>query len=108
MAILHSDPEWVRQHEERQAKRREFEAMLAADQRPILADLAQAGYRLSSVYDLVNTSTSYPSAIPVLLKHLGRPYHPRIVSGIVRALTVREARGIAGRPILGTGGILCW
>lgn len=100
MARLQSDPEWVRQDAERERLHREFDARLAVEEQPLLADLAEAGHKLRSVWDLVNTSKSYPTAVPVLLKHLGSSYHPRIDQGIVRALTVREARGIAGRAIL--------
>jgi len=99
-AILKGDPEWVRQNEERESRFRALEAQFRAEEKPILADLSLAGYRLNSVWDLVNSSASYHAAIPVLCKHLRVSYHPRILEGIVRALTVRESRGTAGREIL--------
>ncbi|MDP9122188.1 MAG: hypothetical protein M3O15_12635 [Acidobacteriota bacterium] len=52
------------------------------------------------MWDLVNSSASYPAAIPVLLKHLKIARHPVLRAGIARALTVREARDVAGRGIL--------
>jgi hypothetical protein len=52
------------------------------------------------VVDLVNTSKSYKEAIPVLISHLPRPYHLRNKEGIVRALAVKEAKGIACIPII--------
>lgn len=100
MARLNSDPEWVKKHEEREAQRLAAEARFRAEEEPILADLAAAGCTVNSVWDLVNTSSSYPTAIPVLLKHLRQPYHSRIREGIARALTVREARGTPARQIL--------
>jgi hypothetical protein len=48
----------------------------------------------------VNTSESYAAAVPVLCKFLRVVRHPRLREGIVRALTVKEARGVAGREIL--------
>lgn len=93
LAILQADPEWVRKNEEREAQRKAIEIRFRAEEAPILADLAQAGYTIESVWDLVNTRAKYPQAIPVLLKHLAREYHPRILEGIARALTVPEARG---------------
>lgn len=66
----------------------------------LLADLRRVGYRLESVWDFVNTAESYPEAIPVLLDHLRRPYSDIHREGIARALTVSEARGIAGPVML--------
>jgi hypothetical protein len=100
MARLHSDPEWVRKNAEREARTKALEARFDAEERPILNDLAEVGCTVSSVWDLVNSSASYPHAIPVLLKHLQQPYHPRILEGIVRALTVKEARGAPAHEIL--------
>jgi hypothetical protein len=100
MARLQSDPEWVRRNAEREARHREFTALLARDERPIVDELVAAGHRIQSVWDLVNTSESYPAAIPILIKHFQGNYHPRVIQGIIRALTVKEARPAAGRPIL--------
>lgn len=100
-ALLASDPEWVALEKEREAELKAAAAKFRLEEEPILADLAKAGFRKrQSVYDLVNTTTSYPRAIPVLLKHLAAPYHHRIREGIARALTVVEARGVAGPEIL--------
>lgn len=100
MNRLNSDPEWVRRQQERESARKAMESQLTAEEAPILADLANAGYSVNSVWDFVNTKLSYPTAIPVLCKHLKLPYHPKIREGIARALTVKEARGIAGYEVL--------
>lgn len=55
---------------------------------------------VNSVWDLVNTKVKYPELIPILTKHLTKEYHPNIKEGIVRALTVKEAKGIACRVII--------
>lgn len=52
------------------------------------------------MWDLVNTNARYPAAIPILLDHLRRSYHQRIREGVIRALTVKEAKGVAGGDIL--------
>jgi hypothetical protein len=65
--------------------------MFAQAQEPLVAALATVGRRVRSVWDLVNTSESYPEAIPILLEHLTHPYPDRILEGIARALAVREA-----------------
>lgn len=97
---MQQDPEWVRLDTEREAVRRDFESFLADDERPVVDALRAAGSAISSVWDLVNTTESYPSAIPVLLSHLSGAYHLRTKQGITRALTVREARGTAARRII--------
>lgn len=89
---LRSDPEWVAKDREREVMRAKFRADLREESGPLLRDLESMGISIPSVYDLVNTSDPYPEAIPVLIEHLGKPYHPRIREGIARALTVPEAK----------------
>lgn len=60
----------------------------------------EAGLEVSSIYDLVNTSIPYPKAIPVLLRLLPDVTDERIKEGVVRALTIKEARGIAAKPLI--------
>ncbi len=55
---------------------------------------------VQSVFDLVNTREPYPEAIPTLLCMLSQVSEPHIKEGIVRALTVKEARGVAARPLI--------
>ena len=62
--------------------------------------LKRVGLAVSSVYDLVNTKEPYPKAIPVLIMLLPEIEHLAIKDGIVRALTVKEARGLAGPPLI--------
>lgn len=67
----------------------------------LIRDLATVGVRVRSVYDLVNTSEPYPAAIPVLVSLLKEGVQDdRVAEGIVRALGVKEARGVAARPLL--------
>lgn len=93
-------PEWVAQNAAREAKRAVAEAQFRIEEEPIIADLAMSGFEVGSVWDLVNTNKTYPTAIPVLLDHLRRSYHARIREGIIRALTVKEAKGLAGGDII--------
>jgi hypothetical protein len=100
MTQLRKDPEWIRRNDERQRKRQELEALLEENERPIVEELNSVGRPVTSVWELVNTTETYPEAIPVLRRHLSRPYHPKIREGIARALAVREARGATARDIL--------
>jgi hypothetical protein len=61
------------------------------EQAKLLAELWDAGFRVESVWDFVNTADKYPAAIPILLRHATLPYSKRIKEGIVRALTVNYA-----------------
>ncbi|MEZ5423974.1 MAG: HEAT repeat domain-containing protein [Pyrinomonadaceae bacterium] len=76
-----------------------LEAALRQEVKPLTDDLAGVGIH-ADVWGLVNTSESYPEAIPVLVRHLSKPYHHRNKEGIVRALAVKEARGIANKTVV--------
>ena len=70
------------------------------DHRRVVEALREVGVEVSSVYDLVRADRRYPSAIPVLLRFLSENLETNVKEGIVRALTVKEARGIAGKPLI--------
>lgn len=63
-------------------------------------ELNKVGIAIDDIYDLVNTKESYPKAIPVLIDLLRKDIEPiNIKEGIIRALAVKEAIGLAS-PIL--------
>jgi hypothetical protein len=78
-------------NQERAKLREERSARLQIEETPILADLASVGINIRSIWDLVNTATPYPQAIPILLDHLRRPYSDRTREGIARSLAVYDA-----------------
>jgi len=80
--------------DEKEIVRLELEAALVKDEKPLIDELHKVGINVSSVWDLVNTSKSYKKAIPILIEHLSKPYHPKNKEGIVRALAVKDAIGI--------------
>lgn len=91
MAKLNADPEFVAMQagKERERQRREEELQIA--EAPLVNDLREAGFLVESAWDLVNTTDPYTSVLPILLKHLSRPYPGPIREGIARALAVPEA-----------------
>jgi len=95
LAELARDPEFQREHQKREDRRAGISAIFMEDERPIVRELREVGVAVESVWDLVNTTEPYPEAIPVLVKHLKRPHHPTTREGIARALTVKEATGLA-------------
>jgi HEAT repeat protein len=78
----------------------EEEALRDAEDAAVAEALRFAGLKVSSVYDLVNTRASYSDAIPVLLRLLPDLKHHIIREGVVRALTVKDARGTAVDPLI--------
>jgi len=67
-----------------------FEEESRHDEEPLVKALREVGVSVNSVWDLVNTTEPYPAALPVLLEHLSRSYHPVTLEGIARALAVRD------------------
>jgi hypothetical protein len=104
MRRLHSDPDWVRENAEREAQHKaavqQGREEMKPEQTPLLADLAAAGVKVDSVWDLVNAKWPYAAAIPVLAAHLQCVRHAILREGIGRALTAPEARGPAARAML--------
>jgi hypothetical protein len=77
----------ARQADERRARELEY----ARAEEPVVADLRSVGYEVGSVWDLVNIKDDYPDALPVLARHLVKPYPPVIKDGLARALAVGRA-----------------
>lgn len=65
----------------------------AKEHQALTDELADIGIDIVTIWDLVNTKRKYPEAIPILIKHLQIDYSDRVKEGIVRALTVPEAKG---------------
>lgn len=86
--------------QEKEEVRIALEAAYAEDEKPLIDDLVKAGFNITSSWDLVNTKSSYKAAIPILVEHLSKPYHVKNKEGIVRALAVKEAKGVACRAVI--------
>jgi hypothetical protein len=57
-------------------------------------ELKKFNPKYNQIWDLVNSKDSYGALIPRLIEALNSQFSFRITEGIVRALTVKEARGI--------------
>lgn len=79
-------------NERREVERQELRIQLLAMQKPLLDELKDLGFLVQDVWDFANTNSSYADALPVLLKHLQKPYADKIKEGIARALAVPEAK----------------
>jgi hypothetical protein len=91
LAKLHADPGWVEAKAQREAMQRARSARLEVEEAHLLADLRASGWDINSIWDFVNMHEPYPTAVPVLLKHLSRDYSDWTKNGIARALAVPEA-----------------
>lgn len=65
----------------------------SADDEAVVDGLRRVGMEVSTIYDLVNSTSPHPEAIPVLLELLPKVHDIRTKEGIIRALTTKEARG---------------
>jgi hypothetical protein len=91
-AQLADDQQFQDEAAARESELRERTAAWRKAERPIVEDLHQVGVEVDSVWDLVNTSEPYPSALPVLVDHLETGRYPdRVLEGVARALAVRPA-----------------
>lgn len=88
MAELAKDSAFQAQKKKRDENIEDLARRLAAGEQSLVSELNDVGIKVRSVWDLVNTSEPYDNALPVLHKHLSFKRHPKIVSGIARALAM--------------------
>ena len=91
MAQLDADPEFQARRAQREAEFARRKAELDKAEVPLIEALRAAGVLVNQVWDLVNTRKPYPTALPVLIEHIRKPYPVEIREGIARALAVRES-----------------
>lgn len=66
----------------------------------LIKELSDIGIEVNTIWDLVNTKSKYPIAIPILLKYLLLINLDKNKEGIVRALTIPEAKGVASTALI--------
>ncbi|MBW6522831.1 hypothetical protein KZ810_04905 [Sphingomonas sp. RHCKR47] len=93
--LLEADPNWMAMQATQAAKLAALKLQFRREQAELISDIQSVGLKIESVWDLVNTSMPYPTALPVLLNHLQRPYSANTREGIARALAVKAARPLA-------------
>lgn len=95
MLLLESDSAWVARRDAQDRKLAKRAAQARVEQAELVNELGRVGVIVDTVWDLVTTSDPYPAAIPILLRHLDRPYSDRTREGIGRALGTKAARPVA-------------
>jgi hypothetical protein len=109
MTQLNADPDFVAKRAREEEERLERAAEWRKAEQPLVEELQAAGFDVESAWDLFNRKEPwnrkervqpYPEALPILLKHLERPYPDRVREGIARALAVgREGWTAAGLDV---------
>lgn len=110
MKQLNADPECQEMQKQKAKELSEREALLAEDERGLVQELNEKGFKIKSVWDLINNNSryeflrafkgGYAGAYPTLVKHLNVNHHPRIREGIIRALTEKDANAVASEALL--------
>lgn len=100
LAKLQSDPEFVKRKQAQEECQNQRLARIRIEEEPILLELRSAGWDVESVWDMVNTSSPYPKAIPILLRHLPLQYSDVTKEGLARALAVPEPQVNDAWPLL--------
>lgn len=109
LEYLNNNPEYQARMREKEKQMAERRRILDEDQASLVQELQKANIRvrmnaipgqsyegpIQNVWDLVNSELSYAAAIPILVEHLEKNHHPAIQEGIVRALSIPEAWGVA-------------
>ncbi len=107
---LNADPEYQEMQKRKAQELSEREALLAEDERGLVQELNEKGFKIKSVWDFVNTNNryeflrafkgSYKGAYPTLVKHLNVNHHPRTREGIIRSLTENDANAVASEALI--------
>lgn len=74
--------------------------MAVLDANRVREELGKVDIQIDDIFDLVNTKKPYPKAIPILLNLLSEVSHDGVKEGIIRALAVKEAKGVAGKALI--------
>ncbi len=90
MAELSHDKSFDNIKQKKAEKIKSLENFFALDEKSIITELLGIGFEVKSVWDFVNSPNNYDEAIPVLIRHLDIYHHPRVLSGILRALAIPE------------------
>ena len=100
LQALEADPDYVRRRAVQDEEVAKLDALYREAEAPLVSELAEIGFQVWSVWDLVNGVQSYDRAIPLLLHHLRRPYPEAIRDGIARALGVPATRRLGWRGLI--------
>jgi HEAT repeat protein len=100
VAELEADPVW-RAARDARLRGQELRARRNdRDSAPLIAQLKAAGVDADTLSELVNGNVEYQVAIPLLIDWLPRMKNRDMLEAIVRALAIRPAKPMAGKPLI--------
>lgn len=88
VAALNADHKFVEQRAKEESARAARVAAWQEAEGPLVEALRAAGFEVDSAWDLLERGRPYEDALPILARHLQRPYPSRVREGIARALAV--------------------
>lgn len=88
MAELNEDKNYQVKISEQNKRIKKLKNTCKLDEEILVSELQHIGFSVNSIWDFVNKDCDYLKALPVLIKHLNIPHHPRILSGVARSLAV--------------------
>lgn len=99
-AELDNDVRFQEMLKRKEENRNLKEKILNDDAHALMLELREAGFSINSVWDFVNTTEDYAKAVSILVKHLSYDYMERNKEGIVRALAIKSAKGLANAALI--------
>lgn len=97
---LEQDPAYIARMEKIERERQQARMKYWRAARPMLEELAEAGFGVDSLDVFINTNLNYKEAIPILLRWLPRIETRNVKSSIVRSLTIKWAKPAAAPPLI--------
>lgn len=92
VAQLAADPEYQAKKAAFDAEHKAASEAYSRAEAPVVEALNRGGFKVTSIWDLVNTTEPYTRALPILLDHLQRSYPDKVREAIARAMAVSEAK----------------
>lgn len=102
IAELNEDVSYNLKKRKQEEEMQKIKKLLSLDEQIIAHELKSIGLHINSIFDLVNSELSDTKAIPLLIELLQskRIVQFRTIEGIIRALAVIEAKGLANKTLL--------
>lgn len=100
LELLKKPARTQQERREKQLAGEAFNNLLKFEIKNLSDELLAKGVKFSNPWDMVNSKEAYPEAIDILIEHLHMSYHDKNKEGIIRALTVKEAKDKANRALI--------
>ena len=97
-------PEWMQQDlkelDEQDPKGKEEDRIAREDADELIEALKKVGLWVEDLWEFINTRDRYTEAIPLLIQYLPKLKDKDSIEAVIRALTIKEAKGIACKAVI--------